>query len=127
MPEQRGRDYHYKRVADSLREELSAMLEGELGDPRIGLASVTEVLLAPDGRSARVYVAVAGDDAEADRTLEGLRAAKGYIRREVGVRLGMARPPELVFQIDRSHEYSARIEQLLGRTKKRQRKQSNKQ
>ncbi len=119
MPEQRGREHHFKRVADSLRDELSAMLEGELGDPRIGLASVTEVLLAPDGKSARVYVAVAGDDAEADRTLEGLRAARGYVRREVGVRLGMARPPELVFQIDRSQQYSARIEQLLGRTKRK--------
>ncbi len=119
MPEQRGREHHFERLADGLRDELSAMLEGELGDPRIGLASVTEVQLAPDGKSARVYVAVAGDDAEADRTLEGLRAAKGYIRREVGLRLRMARPPELVFQIDRSQQYSARIEELLGRTKKR--------
>jgi ribosome-binding factor A len=121
--EKRGREHHRERLADGLRDELSAMLEGELGDPRIGLASVTEVLLAPDGKSARVYVAVAGDDAEATHTLEGLRAAKGYIRREVGVRLGMARPPELVFQIDRSQEYSARIEELLGRTKKRKKKQ----
>ena len=123
MPEQRGREHHYERVADGLRDELSAMLEGELGDPRIGLASVTEVHLAPDGKSARVYVSVVGDDAEAERTLEGLRAAKGYIRREVGARLGMVRPPELVFQIDRSQEYSTRIEELLGRTKKRKKKQ----
>ena len=121
--EKRGREHHYERLADGLRDELSAMLEGELSDPRIGLASVTEVQLAPDGKSARVYVAVAGDDSEADRTLEGLRAAKGYIRREVGVRLGMARPPELVFQIDRSQEYSARIEELLGRAQKRKKKQ----
>ena len=121
--EKRGREHHRERLADGLRDELSAMLEGELGDPRIGLASVTEVQLAPGGKSARVYVAVAGDDAEADRTLEGLRAARGYIRREVGVRLGMARPPELVFQIDRSQEYSARIEELLGRTKRKKKKQ----
>jgi ribosome-binding factor A len=120
--EKRGREHHRERLADGLRDELSAMLEGELGDPRIGLASVTEVLLAPDGKSARVFVAVAGDEPEAERTLEGLKAAKGYIRREVGVRLGMARPPELLFQIDRSQEYSARIEELLGRTKKRKKK-----
>jgi ribosome-binding factor A len=123
MPEQRGREHHYERVADGLRDELSAMLEGELADPRIGLASVTEVQLAPDGKSARIYVAVAGDDAEAKRCLEGLQAAKGYIRREVGARLGLARPPELVFHIDRSQEYSARIEELLGRAQKRKKKQ----
>lgn len=119
MLEQRGREHHFKRLADGLRDELSSMLAGELEDPRIGLASVTEVQLAPDGKSARIYVAVAGDEAEAKRTLEGLRAARGYIRREVGGRLGLARLPELVFQIDRSQEYSARINELLGRTKKK--------
>ena len=117
--EKRGREHHRERLADGLRDELSAMLGGELGDPRIGLASVTEVQLAPDGKSARVFVAVAGDEREAQHTLEGLIAAKGYIRREVGVRLSMARPPELLFQIERSQEYSARIEELLGRTKKK--------
>ncbi len=119
MPEQRSREHHFHRLADALRDELSSLLEGELADPRIGLATVTEVKLAPDGRSARILVAVDGDAAEAEHTMEGLTAAKGYIRRQVGVRLGMARPPELTFHLDRSQKMQARIDELLRRAEKR--------
>lgn len=119
MPEQRSREHHFERVADALRDEISSLLEGELADPRIGLATVTEVKLAPDGRSARILVAVEGDDAEAQQTMEGLAAAKGYIRREVGVRLGMAHPPEMTFHLDRSQKMQARIDELLRRAEKR--------
>lgn len=47
MPEQRGRTYHQNRVAETLREEISAMLEGQLSDPRINFGYVSEVVLAP--------------------------------------------------------------------------------
>ncbi|HSA94240.1 MAG TPA: 30S ribosome-binding factor RbfA [Terriglobales bacterium] len=119
MPEQRSREHHFERVADALRDEISSLLEGELADPRIGLATVTEVKLASDGRSARILVSVEGDDDEAQQTMEGLAAAKGYIRREVGVRLGMAHPPEMTFHLDRSQRMQARIDELLRRAEKR--------
>jgi len=45
--------------------------------------NVSEVHLAPDSRSARVMVVVAGDDAQAEETMEGLQAANGYVRREL--------------------------------------------
>ena len=62
---------------------------------------------------------VEGDDAEADRTLDGLAAAVGFIRHEVAERLHLRRAPELFFQLDRSQKYEARINELLNRTKKR--------
>lgn len=102
-----------------MREEIETILEGELADPRIGLVNVSGVEIAEDGRSARVLVTVEGDDDEADRTLEGLTAAVGFVRREVAERLHLRRPPELFFQLDRYHRYEARIEELLGRAKKR--------
>jgi ribosome-binding factor A len=83
------------------------------------LVNVSSVVLADDSRSARVFVHVEGDEKEADRAIEGLVAAQGYIRREVGFRLHLRRPPELVFQLDRSHQYGARIDELLNRTKKK--------
>ena len=46
MPEQRARDYHRGRVASTFTEEITAMLEGELSDPRIASCHVTEVILA---------------------------------------------------------------------------------
>jgi ribosome-binding factor A len=121
--ERRGVKYHRQRLSGAIREEIETILEGELADPRIGLASVSAVLMADDSRSARVMVNVQGDDAEAERTLEGLQAAKNYVRHEIAERLGLRRPPELIFQVDRSQQLESRVDELLGRAKKRQKKQ----
>ena len=117
--EKRGAKYHRERLGEALREEIETLVEGELGDPRIGLASVTAVELAEDGKSARVMVAVEGSDEEAQRSLEGLTAAAGFIRHQVADRLKLRRAPELFFQLDRSEKDQARVEELLKRAKKR--------
>lgn len=122
MPEQRGREHHRERLADGMRDEISAILEGELADPRIGLVSVTEVKLAPDGRALHVFVNVEGDDAEAESSMEGLNAAKGYIRREVGERMRLRAAPDLHFHLDRSIQQSARIDELLRRSERKKKK-----
>lgn len=120
--ERRGQRHHRERLSEAVREEIETIVEGELGDPRIGLASISAVEMADDTRSARVLVMVAGDDAEADRTLEGLNAAKNFIRHELAERLHLRRPPELFFQIDRSEQLEGRVEELLARAKKRSKK-----
>jgi ribosome-binding factor A len=120
--EHRGQKYHRGRLSEAIREEIETILEGELGDPRIGLASVSAVLMAQDARSARIMVTVAGDDVEVERTLEGLNAAKNYVRHELAERLRLRKPPELYFQIDRADQLESRVDELLGREKKRKRK-----
>ena len=121
MPERRAREYHMQRLAEALRDEIGAMLEGELADPRIGLATISEVQLAPDGRSARVFVAVAGDHQQARETMTGIESAKGFIRHELAEGLQLRHPPELHFVLDESEQYGTRIDQLLDRVKKRKR------
>jgi ribosome-binding factor A len=120
--ERGGAKHHKERLGDALRDEITAIVEGELGDPRVGLTSVTEVHMAPDGRSARVFVNVEGDEREVEQALKGLDAAKQYIRRELTSRLRLRQAPELYFQVDRSDQYGARIDDLLSRVKKRPRK-----
>lgn len=117
--EKRGAKYHRERLGEALREEIETIVEGELGDPRIGLVNVTSVELAEDSRSARVMVVVEGNDDEAGRTMEGLSAAVGYIRREITDRLHLRRAPELVFILDRSEKYQARVDELLKRTRRK--------
>jgi len=119
--EKRGVKHHRGRLGEALREEIETLVEGELGDPRIGLVSVTGVQLAQDGRSAQVLVDADGDDDEAERSLEGLDAAKAYIRRELAERLRLRRAPELYFRLDRSEREKARVEELLQRARKRSR------
>jgi ribosome-binding factor A len=119
MPEQRGKQHHRERVGETLKEEIGAIIEGELGDPRIALCHVTEIMLAPDGKSARIFLQVQGDEREQEQTLKAVTAAKGYIRRELLQRLGTRHVPDLVFLLDQSEEYGARIDELLGRIRKR--------
>jgi len=121
MLERRSREHHMQRLAEAMRDEVGAILEGELADPRIGLVTVSEVQLAPDGRSGRVFVAVAGDEKQARESMAGIESAKGFIRHELAERLQLRHAPELHFLLDTSEQYGARIYQLLDRVKKRQR------
>ena len=122
MPEHRARKHHQDRVAEALRLEIGAMIEGELSDPRIDFCHVSEVALNPGGKSARIYVALdstAKDIAKAEtETIAGLDAAKGYIRHELKERMGVRRVPDLTFLADRSGRLEARIDELVGRSRK---------
>lgn len=122
MPEHRARKHHQDRVAETLREEIGAMIEGELSDPRIGFCYVSEVAINPGGKSARVYVAVDNaveDIAKAENeTVAALESAKGYIRHGIKERMAVRHVPELTFIADRSGRFQKRIEELLGRAGK---------
>ena len=124
MPEHRARKHHQDRVAETLRLEIGAMIEGELSDPRIAFCYVSEVVLNPGGKSARVYVALDNavpDIAKAeDDTVAGLEAAKGFIRFQLKERMGVRHVPDLSFFADRSGRFQARIEELMGRSRRRQ-------
>ena len=126
MPEQRARQHHRDRVASTFTEEITAMLEGELSDPRIAPCYVTEVVLAPGGKSCRVFLAVAGDEQDETDTLDGMMAARGFIRSEIRSRMGVRHVPELTFAIDRSEKINARMDDLLGRMRKRKEKLARK-
>src|SRR5580658_1740134 len=123
MPENRARKHHQDRVAETLRLEIGTMIEGELSDPRIGNCYVSEVALNTGGKSARVYVAVDShvkDIVQAEKdTIAGLEAAKGYIRYELKERMGVRHVPDLAFLADRSGRFQARIEELMDRSRKR--------
>jgi len=122
MPEQRARQHHRDRVASTFNEEITAMLEGELSDPRIAPCHVTEVVLAPGGKSCRVFIAVHGDEKAESNTLAGLMAARNYIRTEIRERMGVRHVPEITFAIDRSEKINARMDELLDRVGKHREK-----
>ncbi len=98
------------------------MLEGELSDPRIAPSYITDVVLAPGGKSARVFVAVHGGDHEEEETLAGLTTARAFIRSQLRDRMGVRHVPELTFAIDRSEKMTGRMDELLGRMRKRERR-----
>jgi ribosome-binding factor A len=126
MPEQRARTHHRNRVTSTFSDEIGAMLEGELSDPRIAPCHVTDVVLAPGGKSARVFVAVHGTAEEEDDTLTALMTAREFIRSQLRSRMGVRHVPDLTFAIDRSEKMTGRMEELLGRAQKRDSKRDKK-
>jgi ribosome-binding factor A len=86
----------------------------EMKDPRVRLASISEVDMAPDLRSARVRISAIGSDAERNGVLVAMRHAEGFLRGALGDRLENLRTaPRLHFELDESIAYSVHISSLL--------------
>lgn len=105
-----------EKVAHLMRREVADVLERRLRDPRLtSLVSVTDVEVTPDLSFARVYVSVLGDEETRRRALATLAHAAGFVRRELGARLGLREVPEVRFVHDTSLDRGARVDELLRR------------
>ena len=102
-----------EQVAGTIRQVITDALAREVRDPRVGFVTVTGVLVTNDLSHARVMVSVAGDDAEKEKALEGLRSAAGFLRTRAARALTTRTVPELHFELDKGVEHAARIERLL--------------
>lgn len=87
-----------RRVAEAMREELSELVRFEVGDPRVQGIEVADVIVSPDMRRADVLVVVNGTAEERQAALEGLDAARHYLRRNLMQRMNLFRMPELRFR-----------------------------
>ena len=97
------------RINTEVRRALSDIIR-ELKDPRIDpFASVTEVIVAPDLKTCKVYISVLGDEDKAEQTMEGLKSAVGFIRRELAHTVNLRNTPELNFISDGSIRYGVEM------------------
>ena len=102
------------RIGDLLRGELAEILRNEVRDPRVGLATVSNVSVSRDLGHAVVRVSVLGDDEARDACIEALSKAQGFVRTLLARRVRHLRNvPELDFRLDRGAEHSQRIEEIL--------------
>ena len=106
-----------ERTNDDIRFVLSKLL-GEVKDPRISgrMISVTRVETTGDLRYAKVWLSVMDLDDEKEFK-KGLKSASGWLRKELAGSLNLRYTPELVFEIDRSIEYGAHINEILENLK----------
>jgi len=102
------------RIDELLRQEIGAILSREIGDPRIGFATITDVETEPDLSHARVWVSVIGQPDERRATLQALSRAMPFVRRQLGPRLRIRKIPELHVQLDETAQRGTRILQLLA-------------
>jgi ribosome-binding factor A len=110
--------HRVERVSEALREELGEMIAYELSDPRIGEATVTEVLLSPDRKHAQVRLHLASDEHGQAETIRALDGARRFLRRQLAERLNLFRVPELHFEADVPAAVGVRSKQLLERIRR---------
>ena len=106
-----------ERVAALIRKETSELLINDIRDERVhqGMVSITNVEVSGDLQHCKIFVSVFGEQNDRQQVLEGLQAASGYLRGELGRRLQMRRAPEVVFQLDRGLEKGTSVLGLLNR------------
>lgn len=102
-----------RRVADRIVVELAEILAQKTEDPRLRALTVTAARVSRDLSAARVWVSGRPDPAEDRDVIAALEHATPYFRTLLAPRLGLRVVPTLRFEIDRTLEAGARIEELL--------------
>jgi ribosome-binding factor A len=101
------------RLSGEMKKVISDIIRNEVKDPRLSeLVSVTDVHVTEDLKLAKIYISVYGD---MDQTLEALKSAKGFIRKQVGSRIKMRLTPELLFEKDESIEKGIYMSSLINK------------
>ena len=102
------------RVNAEVQRELSNILRGGIKDPRVApMTSVVAVEVAPDLKTCKAYISVFGDRKAQEDTLDGLRSAERYIRREQARTINMRNTPEIQFVLDQSIEYGVNMSRKI--------------
>lgn len=110
MPENQAR---LGRIEEEYRKELSQIIGYELKNPNVtGLISVTKVKVTNDLKYAKIFVSILNSK-NIKETLAGLKKSSGFIRSELARKVNLRNTPELIFELDDSLEYGARIDSIL--------------
>ncbi len=102
-----------EKLQELIKQETSKMLLYDIKDPRIGFVTVTDVEMTGDLREAKIYVSIMGNDEQIKDTMDGLKSALGFVRREIGKRIRLRFTPEISFAADKSLDYSEHIQKIL--------------
>ena len=102
------------RINEEIQKELSALLR-TVKDPRVQdtMISITRVETTPDLRYTKVYVSFLEED-RVKNAMAGLKSAGGYLRRELGHNLQLRYAPEIVWSLDDSITYGAKMLKLIN-------------
>lgn len=107
------------RINGEVLRELSNIIRGEIKDPRINpMTSVVAVEVAPDLKTCKAYISVLGDAESQKNTLEGLKSAEGYIRRELARTINLRNTPQITFILDQSIEYGVKMSKMIDEVTK---------
>jgi ribosome-binding factor A len=108
----------HRRIEGEMQRVLSELISREVKDPRVGSVTITEVKIAADMSAARIFFTPFASKNTPEAVKEGLTRASGFLRGEVGRRLGLRHAPKLEFEFDDSFEKAAKLTALIDRAPK---------
>jgi len=102
------------RINGEVQRTLAEIIRSDIKDPRISpLTSVVSVEVAPDLKTCKAWISVYGDEEAQKATIEGLKSAEGFIRKELAGRINLRNTPEIRFIVDQSIAYGVRMSKLI--------------
>jgi ribosome-binding factor A len=101
------------RIGDQVLREMADLIVRRVKDPRVDGITLTGIFISKDLKYARVYYSVMGDEKAVLLAKAGLDSAKGFIKREIGLRLELKYVPDLIFKYDPSLSTGAHMEKLF--------------
>lgn len=105
-----------ERVGEELKRELGRLIATQVKDPRVSLVTITDVDVSPDLKHAKVYVGTFDVTAPVEnpaQAIEGLRAASGFLKTQLGKRLRLRVMPELRFIEDATEREAQRLDRVI--------------
>ena len=102
-----------ERIKQEVKREMSSIVR-ELKDPRISpMTSIVAADVSRDLKYAKIYVSVMGTDEDKRATMDALKSATGFIKREIGSRLDLRCVPQPTFVLDSTIDYGMHINELI--------------
>jgi ribosome-binding factor A len=106
-----------ERVNEQIRRELADLIRSGIKDPRLSshakLVTITDVEVTPDYAHAKVFYTSLSGAEQREKIDHGLKAAAGFLRRELGKRVRIHHTPELHFVYDASVERGTQLSHLI--------------
>lgn len=101
------------RIESEMQRVVAELIRREVRDPRVGAVTITAVSAAPDMSAVKLLFVPFGEAHPPAEVAAGLNRAAGFLRGEVGRRLGLRHAPKLEFEFDASIERADRLTNLI--------------
>ena len=105
------------RVGDQILREIADLLMKKVNDPRVEGVTITGIRMSDDLKHARVFYSVFGGNDNIVRVQQGLDSARGFIKREIGLRVPLKYMPDIIFRHDPTLEKGRHMEEIFDELK----------
>ncbi len=104
-----------EKVGSLIKEELGLMFQRNFSMNDYGFLTVTDVIMSPDLKVAKVYLSIFGDEEQKKKSFTKLEAQKSSIRSMLGHAVRLRFTPEIIFYLDESLDRAMKLENIFNK------------